>query len=210
MAEAVDIDVTDFEDEYDKADSIDDVNLDESINELNRSIREQEELENRIGRTEWSSMNEEERTKLEQQVAFNEKEWGLYVMRASKTILSILHRGFDKIKQDGRVMVLDEKAAEKLYNRLCLIESDEGTYKIAFENERGTLKDVISRGNRWLAPNIYSRIFGKKFIKDMGFDVDNASINSKHQHPPGLTPREFFKVVKFPAPGQKVFAKLRP
>ena len=29
-------------------------------------------------------------------------------MRASKTIISILHRGFDKIKQDGRVMVLDE------------------------------------------------------------------------------------------------------
>ena len=28
--------------------------------------------------------------------------------------------------------------------------------------------------------------------------------------PPGLTPGEFFKVVKFPAPGQKLFAKLRP
>ena len=43
-------------------------------------------------------MNEDEQTKLEQQIAFNEKEWGLYIMRASKTILSILHRGFDKIK----------------------------------------------------------------------------------------------------------------
>ena len=81
MAEAVDIDVIDFEDEYDKADPIDDVNLNESINELNRSIREQEELENRIRRTEWSSMNEEERTKLEQQIAFNEKERGLYIMK---------------------------------------------------------------------------------------------------------------------------------
>ena len=59
MAEAVDIDVTDFEDEY-KAGPIDGVNLHESINELNRSIREQEELENRIRRTEWSSMNEDE------------------------------------------------------------------------------------------------------------------------------------------------------
>ena len=57
MAEAVDIDVIDFE--Y-KADPIDDLNLDELINELNRSIREQEELENRICRTEWSSMNEDE------------------------------------------------------------------------------------------------------------------------------------------------------
>ena len=60
MAEAVDIDVIDFEDEYNKADPIDDVNLDESINEMNRSIREQEDLENRIRRTEWSSMNEDE------------------------------------------------------------------------------------------------------------------------------------------------------
>ena len=34
-------------------------------------------------------------------------------------------------------MVLDEKSAEKLYSRLCLVESDEGTYKIAFENESG-------------------------------------------------------------------------
>ena len=61
-------------------------------------------------------MNEDERTKLEQQTAFNEKERGLYIMRASKTVLLILHRGFDKIKQGGRVLVLDEKAAEKLYN----------------------------------------------------------------------------------------------
>ena len=38
----------------------------------------------------------------------------------------------------------------------------------------------------------------------------NASVNSKHQHPPRLIPREFFKVVKFPDPGQKIFAKLRP
>ena len=92
MAEVVDIDVIDFEDEYDKADPIDDVNLDESINELNRSIQEQEELENRIRKIEWSSINEDERTKLEQQIAFNEKDWGLCIMRASKTILSILHR----------------------------------------------------------------------------------------------------------------------
>ena len=82
-------DEIDFEGEYDKADPIDDDNLDESINELN--------------------------TKLEQWIAFNEEKQGLYIMRASKTILSILHRGFDKIKQGGRVMVLDEKSAEKLY-----------------------------------------------------------------------------------------------
>ena len=30
-------------------------------------------------------------------------------------------------------MVLDGKSAEKLYNRLRLTETDEGTYKIAFE-----------------------------------------------------------------------------
>ena len=128
-------DEIDFEDQYDKADPIDDTDLDASISLLNELIREQEELEKRIHRAEWTSMNKDERTKLEQKIAFNEKKQGLYIMRASKTILSILHRGFDKIKQDGRVMVLDEKSAEKLYNRLRLVESDEGTYKVAFENE---------------------------------------------------------------------------
>ena len=43
MAEAVDIDVIDFEDEYDEADPKDDATLDESINELNRSTREPED-----------------------------------------------------------------------------------------------------------------------------------------------------------------------
>ena len=86
-------------------------------------------------------------------------------MRASKTILSILHRGFDKIKLGGRVTVLDEKSAERLYKRLRLIESDEGTYKVAFENESGTFKDILSPGNRWLAPNVYLKIFGKKSLR---------------------------------------------
>ena len=36
-------DEIDFEGEYDKADPVDNANLDESINELNRSKREQEE-----------------------------------------------------------------------------------------------------------------------------------------------------------------------
>ena len=57
-------DEIDFEDEYDKADPIDDANLDESINELNRSIREQEELQDRLNRAEWSPMNKDEITKL--------------------------------------------------------------------------------------------------------------------------------------------------
>ena len=104
-------------------------------------------------------------------------------MRASKTILSILHGGFDKIKQDGRVMVLDEKSAEKLYSRLRLVESDEGTYKIAFENESGAYKDILSPGNRWLVPNAYLRIFGKKFIKNTSFDVDKPRSGTKSKIP---------------------------
>ena len=132
-------DEIDFEDEYDKADPIDDDNLNESMNELNKSIRKQEELQDRLSRSEWKSTNKDERTKLEQRIAFNEKKQGLYVMRASKTIISILHRGFEKIKQDGKVMVLDEKSAEKLYNRLRLVETDEGTYKVAFEITKNDL-----------------------------------------------------------------------
>ena len=62
-------DEIDFEDQYDidKADPIDDADLDTSMI-LNESIREQEELEKRIHRVEWKSMDKNERTKLEQQI----------------------------------------------------------------------------------------------------------------------------------------------
>ena len=176
-------DEIDFEDEYDKADPIDDDNLDESINELNKSIQEQEELQGKLSRAEWTSTNKDERTKLEQQIVFNEKKQGVYIMRASKTIISILHRGFDKIKQDGKVMMLDEKSAEKLYNKLRLAVTDEGTYKIAFENESGTYKDILSPTNKWLAPNAYLKIFGKKFMKDIGFDVYRPRTGTKSKIP---------------------------
>ena len=176
-------DEVDFEDQYDKVDPIDDSDLDASMNELNESIREQEELESRITRAEWTSTNKDERTKLEQQIVFNEKKQGEYIMRASKTIISILHRGFNKIKQEGKVMVLDEKSAEKLYSRLRLVESDEGTYKVVFENESGTYKDILSSTNRWLGPNAYLKIFGKKFMKDMGFDADKPKSGTKSKIP---------------------------
>ena len=176
-------DEIDFEDEYDKADPIDDDSLDESMTILNKSIREQEELQERLNRAEWTSTNKDERTKLEQQMVFNEKKQGEYIMRASKTIISILHRGFNKIKQDGKVMVIDEKSSKKLYNRLRLVETDEGTYKIVFENESGTYKDILSPTNRWLAPNAYLKILGKKFMKDIGFDVNKPRTGTKSKIP---------------------------
>ena len=172
-----------FEDQYDKVDSIDDADLDTSMILLNESIRKQEELESRIRRTEWSSINKDEISKLGQRIAFNEKKQGLYIMRASKTILSILCRCFHKIKQDGKVMVLDQQSAEKLYDRLHLVKSDKGTYKITFESERGAYKDILSPGNRWQTPNAYLSIFGKKFVKDMGFDVDKPRTGTKSKIP---------------------------
>ena len=54
----------DFEGEYDKADPIDDADLDTSMTLLNESIREQEELESRIRRTEWN-----------QGIKMNERSW---------------------------------------------------------------------------------------------------------------------------------------
>ena len=69
-------DEIDFEDQYDKADPTDDANLDESINELNESIQEEEELRERPTRAEWTSTNKDERMKLEQQIVFNEKKQG--------------------------------------------------------------------------------------------------------------------------------------
>ena len=174
-------DEIDFEDQYEKADPIDDNSLDESINELNRSIREQEELQEKLSRAEWSPINKDEIAKLGQQIAFNEKKQGLYIMRASKTILLILHRGFNKIKQGGRVMVSDEKSAEKLYRRLRLVESDEGTYKVAFEN--GALKDILSPGNRWLAPNAYLRIFVRNSLRIWVLMWINLKVVQKVRYP---------------------------
>ena len=80
-------------------------------------------------------------------------------------------------------MVLDEKSAEKLYKRLRLEKSDGDTYKVNFENESGTYKDILTRNNRWLVPNVYSRIFGKKFMKDIGFDVDKPKSGTKSKIP---------------------------
>ena len=175
-------DEIDFEDQYNKIDHIYDEDLDESMTILNESIPEQEEMESRITTAEWRSMNKNERTKLEQQMALNMEKQNQYIMRASKTIISILHRGFDKIKQDGRVKVLDEKSAEKLYNRLYLVES-EGIYKVAFENDSKTYKDILSPTNRWLVPNAYLRIFGKKFMEDIVFDVDKPKSGTKSKIP---------------------------
>ena len=53
-------DEIDFEDHYDKVDPIDDDSLDESINELNKSIQEQAELQERLSRAEWTSTNKDE------------------------------------------------------------------------------------------------------------------------------------------------------
>ena len=54
------LDEMDFEDQYDKVDPIDDADLDASMTLLNESIQKQEELESRIRRTEWSSMDKDE------------------------------------------------------------------------------------------------------------------------------------------------------
>ena len=176
-------DEIEFQDQFDKVDTIDDDSLDESITILNKSIREQEELQEKLSRAEWTSTNKDERTKLEQQIVFNNKKQGEYIMRALKMIISILHRGSNKIKQEGKVMVSDQQSAEKLFDRLRLVETNEGTYKVAFANERGTNKNILSPGNRWLEPNAYLRIFGKKFMKDIGFDVDRPRTGTKSKLP---------------------------
>ena len=80
-------------------------------------------------------------------------------------------------------MVIDKKSAEKLYKRLYLLGSNEGTYKVAFENESGTYKDILSPTNRLLVPNAYYKIFGKKFLKDIGFDADKPKSDTKSKIP---------------------------
>ena len=59
----------------------------------------------------------------------------------------------------------------------------EGTYKVTFKNESGTYKDIISPTNRWLVPNVYIKIFGRKFMKDIGFDEDKPKSSTKSKIP---------------------------
>ena len=59
----------------------------------------------------------------------------------------------------------------------------EGTYKVAFENDSKTYKDMLSPTNRWLFPNAYLRIFGKKLMKDIGFDADKPKSGTKSKIP---------------------------
>ena len=58
-----------------------------------------------------------------------------------------------------------------------------GTYKVAFKNESGTYKDILSPTNRWLVPNVYLKIFGRKFMEDIGFDVDKPKSGTKSKIP---------------------------
>ena len=59
----------------------------------------------------------------------------------------------------------------------------EGTYKVAFENDSKKYKDILSPTNRWLVPNAFLRIFGKKFMKDIGFDADKPKSGTKSKIP---------------------------
>ena len=80
-----------------------------------------------------------------------------------------------------KVLVLDGKSAEKLYDQLYLVKS-KGTYKVAFENDSKKYKDMLSPTNRWLVPNTYLRIFGNKFMKDIGFDADKPESGTKSKN----------------------------
>ena len=75
------------------------------------------------------------------------------------------------------------KSQLKNYSRLRLVKSDECTYKIAFKNESGTDKNILSPTNRWPVPNAYLRIFGKKFMNDIGFDADKPISGTKSKIP---------------------------
>ena len=63
------------------------------------------------------------------------------------------------------------------------MKSDKRTYKISFEKEGGKYEDILSPTNKWLVPNAYLRIFGKKFMKDIGFDVNKPKSGTNSEIP---------------------------
>ena len=57
-------DEIDFENQYDKADPIDDTDLDASMTLLNESMQVQEELREKLSRAEWSPIKKDKIAKL--------------------------------------------------------------------------------------------------------------------------------------------------
>ena len=59
-----------------------------------------------------------------------------------------------------------------------------------------------------------NQLFWVEFVVSYGdlqiISGNYASVNSKHQHPPGQTPGEFFKVVKSLPPGRKFLRNYGP
>ena len=53
----------------------------------------------------------------------------------------------------------------------------------SLENDSKKYKDLLTPGNKWLALNAYLRIFGKKFMKAIGFDADKPRSGTKSKIP---------------------------
>lgn len=172
MAEEFDDDS--FEESYNNIDDFDNNDFDFDINE---AIRQQNELQTKLDNINRGEMSQEqinERNNLRSEVDRVTRNIETEKIRATKAIVSILHKEYTKLKKSGRVKVGDVQSGQELFDRIKFNNGD-----VLFENERGERKSLLTKNGKWRSPKEYKKLFGVKFLRDLGFDPDSSKTANK-------------------------------
>ena len=141
--------------------------------ELNQKTELQARLKN-IDRGEMSQEQIDERNNLKKE--FNRLTESIRAEKSKvvRSIISILHREYVKLKESGRVEVRDIQASQKLFVRIEFNDGD-----VLFKNERGEKKTLLKNNGEWRTAKSYASILGSKFLRDLGFDPKSSKSANK-------------------------------
>ena len=136
--------------------------------ELNQKTELQARLKN-IDRGEMSQEQIDERNNLKKE--FNRLTESIRAEKSKvvRSIISILHREYVKLKESGRVEVRDTQSSQKLFVRIEFNDGD-----VLFKNERGEKKTLLKNNGEWRTAKSYASILGSKFLRDLGFDPKSS------------------------------------
>ena len=158
MAEGIDIDL--FDKSFSEVDIISDDD-DNYFHDLNDNLKQQEEIKLRLESiNNKSKLTEEEadrRIDLKRQLMDTTKRLEITKIKTSKNIISILHKEFNKIKENRRVLVRDEVSGQKLYNRIEFVSDGDG-YEPKFIGYKGAYKDLTTTKGNWLSSKQYLKV----------------------------------------------------
>ena len=156
---------------------VDDFDNDLDFSNIDEEFRRQNELKTRLqnlNRGEMSQEQIDERNNLRKEVNQVTRNIENEKLKVAKTIISILHKEYVKLKESGRVKVKDAQSGQKLFDKIEFNDGD-----VLFENERGERKSLLTSNGKWRSPKEYKKLFGVKFLRDIGFDPDSSKSANK-------------------------------